>query len=126
MPGQITQRVSRSRPARDPRCWVETLKLGEEPCHPRLLASRIVLMYSIAGRGFVDGGRQLLGSLSSPIGIAGGDRILKTTEIRLDGRLVAEILQPLPLGDADPLALLLRVSQPLSLPPFFQSRSSLA
>lgn len=126
MPGQITQRVSRSRPARNPRSWVETLKLGEEPCHPRLLASRIVLMYSIAGRGFVDGGRQLLGSLSSPIGIAGGDRILKTTEIRLDGRLVAEILQPLPLGDADPLALLLRVSQPLFLPPFFQSRSSLA
>ena len=50
--------------------------------------------------------------------VAGGDGVLEAPEVRLDGRLVAQVLQTLPLGDAHPFALLLRVSQS-SIPPVF-------
>jgi hypothetical protein len=112
--------------ARRERAAGRTLALGEEPRHPRLFVRRVVAMNSMLCGGFVDGGGQLLGCLSSYIGVAGGDGFLKALEVRLDGRLVAQVLQPLPLGDADPLALLLGISQSSILPSSLQSRSSLA
>ena len=77
-------------------------------------------MNGIVRGGFVDGGSQLLGCLSSGVGVAGGDGVLEALEVRLDGRLVAQVLQTLPLGDAHPFALLFGVSQP-SIPPVFPS-----
>jgi hypothetical protein len=55
----------------------KTLELGEQPSHRRLLARCVVAMDSVSGSGFVDGGGELLGCLSSGVGVAGGDRVLR-------------------------------------------------
>lgn len=94
-----------------PRSATGGLELGEEPRHPRLLAGRVVPVNCVVGCGLVDGGCQLLGCLSSGIGIAGRDGVLKAPKVSLDRRLVAQVLEPLPLGDAHSLALLLGISQ---------------
>ena len=104
----------------------ESLDLGEKLSHSRLLVSRVVVMDGIVGRGLVDGGVELLGYVSSGLGLASLNAGLEAPEVRLDGRLVTQVLQTLPFGDEHPLTLLPGISQSSFLPSSLQSRSSLA
>ena len=112
--------------AKAPKRTGKRLDLGEKASHPRLLAGRVIVMNGIVRGGFVDSGSQLLGSLSSCVGVAGGDGVLEALEMRLDGRFVAQVLKTLPLGGTHSLTLLFGVSHPLFLPSSLQSRWSLA
>ena len=94
------------------------LELSEKSRHPRLLARRVVAVDSVMSGGFVDGGGELLGCVSSGLGLTGGNRVLKSAEMRLDGRFVAQVLLALAQGYEDPLSLLLGVSQSSSRLPF--------